>query len=203
MTIASEPKAGMRTQGRPRDAAARARILHAALALLEECGFANMTSDAIAERAGASKATVYRWWPNKAAVVIDAFVESIMPELHRPERSSLQDFFRTSLRGFAQALMGRNGRLLRAVFHAAHDDPEVDAAFQTYWVKPRRKLLRVALGQFRAEGQLDAESDIDQIVDLMYGTMQYVLIVNHRRLSLAYADDLADILLNGLLPKRK
>jgi hypothetical protein len=61
----------------------------------------------------------------------------------------------------------------------------------------------VALGQFRAEGQLDAESDIDQIVDLMYGTMQYVLIVNHRRLSLTYADDLANILLNGLLPKRK
>ena len=203
MTIASVTEAGTKAHGRPRDAAARARILHAALALLEESGFANMTSDAIAERAGASKATVYRWWPNKAAVVIEAFVESIMPELHRPEVASLQDFVRTSVRGFAQALMGRNGRLLRAVFHAAHDDPEVDATFQTYWVKPRRKLLRVALGQFRAEGQLDAESDIDQIVDLMYGTMQYVLIVNHRRLSLAYADDLANILLNGLLPKRK
>jgi hypothetical protein len=43
-----------------------------------------------------------------------------MPELRHPERASLPDFVRTSLRGFAQALMGRNGRLLRAVFHAAH-----------------------------------------------------------------------------------
>src|ERR1039458_10902484 len=92
MTIGSVTEAGTKAHGRPRDAAARTRILCAALALLEESGFANMTSDAIAERAGASKATVYRWWPNKAAVVIEAFVESIMPELRHPERASLPDF---------------------------------------------------------------------------------------------------------------
>ena len=61
-----------RGRGRPRDEEARNRILASALALLEDLGFSNVTMDAIAERAAASKATIYRWWPNKAAVLVEA-----------------------------------------------------------------------------------------------------------------------------------
>src|ERR1035437_719369 len=81
MTIASVTEAGTKAHGRPRDAAARARILCAALALLEESGFANMTSDAIAEREGASKARVSRGAQKRAGGVMVFFVESTIREL--------------------------------------------------------------------------------------------------------------------------
>lgn len=190
-----------RTPGRPRDEAARQRILDAAVALLEEAGFANLTCDAIAERAGASKATVYRWWTNKAAVVIDAFVERVTPELPLGPTSNLEEFVRVRLRRFARVLRGRNGRLLAAVVAAAQEDPEVEAAFASHWLKPRRAVSRKILEQFQAEGQLPKEFDIGQVLDAMYGPLHYLLIVLGRQPSAEYADKLADLLLHGFLPR--
>ena len=73
-----------RGPGRPRDAEVKKRILEAAQKLLEDVGFTSSTVDAIADQAGASKATVYRWWPNKASVLIDAFRQAVGEELPFP-----------------------------------------------------------------------------------------------------------------------
>src|SRR5215469_3694081 len=98
-----------RGRGRPRDEAARLRILTAALDLMDETAFAQVTAEAIAERAGASKATVYRWWPNKAAVVIEAFRESFAPELPLRDTGSLREDLTEQVRNFARVLSGRGG----------------------------------------------------------------------------------------------
>src|SRR5919112_2209299 len=66
-----------RPPGRPRSERAHRAILQAANELLESEGFASVTVEAIAERAGVSKATVYRWWPNRAAVVVDGFLSIV------------------------------------------------------------------------------------------------------------------------------
>ena len=129
--------------GRPRDEAARGRIREAALELLEEVGFANVTCDAIAQRSGASKATIYRWWPNKAAVVIDAFVESVTPELPLRETRHARGVRHGPSAPVRQsAYPGATGGLLAAVIAAAQNDPEVEAAFLSHWIKPRRALSR-------------------------------------------------------------
>jgi hypothetical protein len=73
--------AARRTRGRPRDEVARQRILKAALESMEETTFAQVTAEAIAEGAGAGQAVVYRWLPNKAAEVVEAFREAVTPEL--------------------------------------------------------------------------------------------------------------------------
>src|SRR5580698_2641590 len=111
-----------RTPGRPRDNAVRERILNAGLDLLQEVGFANATCDAIAERSGASKATIYRWWPIKAAVLIDGVVERLTPELPIHDVSTLDEYVTLNLRQFTQVLMGSNGRLFAAVIAAAQSD---------------------------------------------------------------------------------
>ena len=69
----------VRTAGRPRSERARAATLEAAGELLDERGLAALSVDAIATRAGVSKATIYRWWPSKGAVVMDAFLERTSP----------------------------------------------------------------------------------------------------------------------------
>lgn len=200
-TLKTTPEAEARAPGRPRDEGVRAKILQAALELLEEIGFANVTCDAIAQRAGASKATIYRWWPNKAAVVIDAFVESVTPEHPIRNVESLEEFVSVHLRQFTRALMGRNGRLLAAVLAAAQNDPEVEAAFLSHWIKPRRQASRNILERYRAEGRLPAEFDLEHVLDVMYGPLYFLLMVRHGKLTPAYADSLSRVLLQGLLPR--
>ncbi|HWR37000.1 MAG TPA: TetR/AcrR family transcriptional regulator [Clostridia bacterium] len=194
-------EAEVRAPGRPRDEAARKRILDASLALMEEIGFANLTCDGIAERAGASKATVYRWWPNKAAVVIDAFVEAVTPDLPNEGAESVEEFVRMRLRSFARVLAGRNGRVLAAVVAASQNDPEVAAAFLAHWIKPRRSISRKYLERFQAEGTLVQHANIDQILDVMYGPLQFLLMTRRCRITTEYADSLASLVLHGLLPR--
>jgi len=188
--------------GRPRDEAARDRIRSATVSLLEEVGFANLTCDAIAQRAGTSKATIYRWWPNKVAVVIDAFVETLSPQLPLKQTETLEEYVETHLKLFAKGVSGRNGRLLAAVIAAAQNDPEVHAAFLAHWIKPRRTLSRLALRKFQDEGRLPKEFEIEQVLDSMYGPLHFLLMVRHNKLTPAYAEKLARILVCGLAPRK-
>jgi AcrR family transcriptional regulator len=187
--------------GRPRDEAVRNRIRDAALQLLEEVGFANVTCDAIAQRSGASKATIYRWWPNKAAVVINAFVESVTPELPLRETATLEEYVTVHLRQFAKVVAGHKGRLLAAVIAAAQNDREVEAAFLSHWIKPRRALSRKALQKFKNAGLLPERFDIEQVLDAMYGPLHFVLMVRHGKPTPAYAESLAAMLVHGLAPR--
>jgi AcrR family transcriptional regulator len=187
--------------GRPRDEACRERIRAAALQLLEEVGFAGVTCDAIAQRAGASKATLYRWWPNKTAVVMSAFVESVTPELPLRQTDTLEEYVTVHLRQFAKVIAGRKGRLLAAVIAAAQNDPEVEAAFLAHWIKPRRAVSRLALQKFKDEGQLPERFDIEQVLDIMYGPLHFLLMVRHGKPTQAYAESLAAMLVHGLAPR--
>src|SRR5580658_4156502 len=81
---------GKRAPGRPRSEQARLSILRSTLKLLGKKGFSNLTIEAVAAHAGVAKATVYRWWPDKAALIADAFANSTTPKLHFPDTGSLR-----------------------------------------------------------------------------------------------------------------
>jgi AcrR family transcriptional regulator len=188
----------LRTRGRPRDQVARQRILKAALELMEETSFAQVTAEAIAERAGAGKATVYRWWPNKAAVVIEAFREAVTPELPFPDTASLRDDLQTQARNFAGVLASSKGKMLRSFIVAARSDPDVAAAFRSIWSAPRRKEARKMLRRKQAHGQLRKDVDLDLVLDALYGPLYYRFLVKNEPPSRKYAEALADLVLIGL-----
>lgn len=190
-----------RKPGRRRDQEVREKILKAALELMEEGGYQRVTCDAIAQRAGAGKTTIYRWWPNKAAVVIDAFVESVTPELPNEKLGSLEEYVTVHLRRFTKVLMGSKGRLLAAVIAAAQDDPEVEAAFITHWMQPRRAVSRRILQEYKNEGLLSQDLDLEHVLDVMYGPLHFMLMVRHGKLTAAYAEKVAAMVLRGLLPR--
>ena len=198
-----EAQSTTRPAGRPRDEMACVRIREATISLLEEVGFANLTCDAIAQRAGTSKATIYRWWPNKVAVVIDAFSRTLAPALPFHEADTLEEYVTVNLRQFAKAVSGRSGRLLSAVIAAAQNDPDVEQAFLTHWIKPRRTVVRKHLQKFKDTGRLPQDYDIEQVLDAMYGPLHFLLMVKHNKLSVAYAEKMAQLLLHGLTPRRK
>lgn len=201
-TAIPETPCPARAPGRPRDETACARIREATISLLEEVGFANLTCDAIAQRAGTSKATIYRWWPNKVAVVIDAFTKTVAPAIPYHDADSLEEYVTVNLRQFAKAVCGRNGRLLAAMIAAAQNDPHVEQAFLAHWIKPRRTVARKSLQRFQDAGQLPQEFDIEEVLDAMYGPFHFLLTVRHNKLSAAYAEKLARVLLHGLTPRK-
>jgi len=192
------PQNHARGRGRPRDQAARQRILKAALDLMEEVAFAQVTAEAIAGRAGVSKATVYRWWPNKAAVVIEAFRESVAPELPQRDTGSLREDLTAQVRNFARVLSGPGGRMLRSFVVAARSDPEVAAAFRTIWSNPRRAEAKEMLRQKQARGQLRKDADLDLVLDSLYGPLYYRFLVKNEPPSRKYAEDLAELVIAGL-----
>jgi AcrR family transcriptional regulator len=187
-----------RGRGRPRDEAARRRILTAALDLMDETAFVQVTADAIAERAGTSKATIYRWWPNKAAVVIEAFREAIAPELPLRDTGSLREDLTTQVRNFARVLSGRGGRMLRSFVVAAGSDPDVAAAFRSIWSDPRRIEAKEMLRKKQATGQLRKDADLDLVLDSLYGPLYYRFLVKNDPPSQKYAEALAALVMQGL-----
>lgn len=187
--------------GRPRNEEVRTKIIEAALAMLEEGGYGKVTCDGIAQRAGCGKATIYRWWPNKAAVVINAFVESVSPELPNEKLDCLRDYVTGHMHRFTKMLMGRNGRILAAVIAAAQDDDEVAEAFLVHWLRPRRAVSRRILEQYQSEGQLPKDYDIETVLDGMYGPLHFMLMARHEKLSLEYAAGLSKVILGGLMPR--
>jgi AcrR family transcriptional regulator len=187
-----------RGRGRPRDEAARRRILKAALDLMDESAFVQMTMEAIADRAGASKATVYRWWPNKAALAIEAFREAVAPELPLRDTGSLRKDLTTQMQNFARMLSGRGGRMLRSFLVAARCDPEVAEAFRSIWSDPRRAEAKKMLRQKQINGQLRDDADLDLVLDALYGPLYYRFLVKNEAPSQKYADALAGLVIQGL-----
>jgi AcrR family transcriptional regulator len=192
------PQKHARGRGRPRDEAARQRILKAALDLMDETAFAQVTAEAIAERAGTSKATLYRWWPNKAAVVIEAFSQAFAPELPLRDSGSLREDLTTQVRNFARVLSGPGGRMLRSFVVAARSDADVAAAFRSIWSDPRRAAAKQILRRKQMRGQLRKGADLDLVLDSLYGPLYYRFLVKNELPSQKYAEALAGLVIQGL-----
>src|SRR3981081_729510 len=93
MTVGSTAQ-GQSRPGRPRSERSRAAVLHATSELMQEVGLRAMTTDEIANRSGTSKATIYKWWPNKYAVAVEAFLSEMFAESADPNTGSAHEDFR-------------------------------------------------------------------------------------------------------------
>ena len=164
---------------------------------MDETTFAQVTAEAITERAGVSKATVYRWWPNKAAIVIEAFREAFAPDLPLRHAGSLREDLTQQLRNFARLLSGRGGRMLRSFIVAARSDPEVAAAFRSIWRDPRREEARQMLRQKQLSGQLRQDANLDLVLDSLYGPLYYRFLVANEPPSPKYAEAIADLVIRA------
>jgi len=180
-----------RGRGRPRDEEARSRILQASLEALEDLGYPGVTCEAIAERAGASKATIYRWWPHKEAVMLEALRESVAHELPFPDSGSLKEDIRIQLRNFVKLLRSSRGRVFKGMIAAAQSDPKVATAFLSIWVLPRREFARRSLERYASE--LRTDIDLGVVLDQLYGPLYYRLLIGHEPLTAKLADQITEL----------
>jgi AcrR family transcriptional regulator len=116
--------------GRPRDDAREQAILDAAIELVAEVGYDRVTVDGIAARARASKATIYRRWPGKADLVIDAFKRRVAEPIEIPELGTLRAELVHTMTLLCAHIDGLDGNLLSGLAGACHSDPELAACFK-------------------------------------------------------------------------
>ena len=186
--------------GRPRSETARQAILRAADDLLARDGFAAVTVEAIAAQAGVGKATIYRWWPGKAAVVMDAFLLATGPCSPFPDTGCLEEDLRGQMHLFARTLGGPAGLVMRGVLAEAQSDPEAAEAFRTHYLAPRRAETRRVLERARMRGQVCSNADLETVADALYGPLLYRLMAGHAPLDAAFVDALLAVVFQGLRP---
>jgi AcrR family transcriptional regulator len=192
----NDPQA--RPPGRPRSERARRAILQAANELLESEGFAAVTVEAIAERAGVSKATVYRWWPNRAAVVMDGFLSIVSSEVPFPHTGHAREDIRIHMRRLAEAFSGKIGRTVAALIAEGQSDPELAEALRSRWLSVRRAEAREILELGIERGELRDDIDLEVAVDVLYGPIYYRMLVGHAPVDNGFTDALADHIFAGL-----
>jgi AcrR family transcriptional regulator len=188
-----------RGRGRPRDEVARARILEAALEVLQDVGFANTTTDAIAERAGASKATIYRWWSNKAAVVIEALRKQVSRDTPFADTGDLVKDIHLQLHTFVEFLTGWRGRVFKAFMAAAQNDPVFAESFRSDWILPRRAEAKEIFERHKGRGALAKNVDLELLLDAMYGPIYFRLLAGHEPLDAEFAQAIGDMTVRSLV----
>jgi AcrR family transcriptional regulator len=185
--------------GRPRSERARQAILGATADLLEHHGFHAITMDAIAENAGVSKATIYRWWPNKGAVALDAIFLSVEPVDSVPDTGSARTDLRRHLRRLARLYASpAPARTIAGVHFQSHHDEELAAEVWRRVIGPRRESAGAALRRGIERGELRPDLDADLVLDAMYGALYYNLLVSRQRMPQRYVDGLLDQIWAGI-----
>ena len=174
-----------RPPGRPRNAEADKAILEAALALLAEGGYAGLTIDGVAVRAGVGRPTIYRRWPNKTALVIAALSRStgLAPA---PDTGTLEGDL-LAVQDHQVKLMNSSGfrRITPGLVADLTQDQQLSDLYLGQYIAPRRRSVWDALQRGVERGEIDAAPDEDFafISDLLTGPLFYKALVRGEKLT--------------------
>src|ERR1700730_2509871 len=190
---------GKRPPGRPRSEESRQSILRSTLKLLKQPGgFPELSIEAIAADANVAKTTVYRWWPTKAALVADAFSASADEELRFPNTGSVQSDMSLQMKRLIRIFRSRRGKVVAALLAGGQSDPELIEAFRDRFLWPRRKQAYQTLQRGIDRGERPADSDLNLILDSLYGPIYMRFLIRHDKLDESFADKICGLVLRGL-----
>jgi len=192
-----DESARKRAPGRPRSEEARLSILRSTSKLLAKQGFSELTIEAVAAHAGVGKATVYRWWPDKAALVADAFASSTTHKLHFPDTGSVRKDMSGQMRQLIKIFRSRRGRIVSAMLGAGQSDRSLIAAFRERFLRPRRQEAYATLRRGIQRGELRKNIDMDLLLDSLYGPIYMRFLIGHDKLTPEFVEGLCELTLSG------
>jgi AcrR family transcriptional regulator len=187
-------------RGRPRSERARKAILDAASELLLARGLSAVSMDAVAERAGVSKATIYRWWPTKETLALDAlYTEWAAARPHPRDTGSLRGDLLSLLRPWARLAGSRPyGRVVAALLTEAQTDPVFAAEYRERFVEPRRQQAREIFRRAIERGEIPPDTKVEVALDLLYGPLYHRLLHGHAPLNDRFVREVIDMVLDGV-----
>ncbi|MEO5899072.1 MAG: TetR/AcrR family transcriptional regulator [Ilumatobacteraceae bacterium] len=183
-------------RGRPRDEACGPTILEATLDIVAEVGFAGFTVDAVAQRAGVGKATIYRRWASREALMLEAWLSCVAP-MPDPDTGTLRGDLAVM---FNAVNHGRPDDVMRRIFPqmiaASKVNPEVAEAYASF-VGDRRRPLQRVLARAVERGELAAETDLGLIHDLLVAPLIYRWMVSDGDVGPSVVQAIIEVVLTG------
>lgn len=182
-----------------RNERSRQAILDAAITLVAQLGYEEASIEGIARRAGVGKQTIYRWWPSKGAVVLEALDEKAVTVNDFPDSGDIIKDLRVSLVGVSTLLGGTElGAAYLGLIAAAQSDPVLSRAHLDRLIEPANVACRHRLALARERGEIRADVDDQTIIDLLWGAIYYRLLLNTRPLDHRQVDDALKLAFDGL-----
>jgi AcrR family transcriptional regulator len=177
-------------------------IKQTTLELAQELGYAKLSIEAVAARAGVGKHTIYRRWPSKGALFLDALLSINAPVLEYPDTGDIEADLRTQVHA-AIDLLGRPpfSPLYRALLGEAQHDPAVSAALNERFIAPQAERTIARLKKAQDQGQLSPELDLDLAMAILSGAFYFQFMVTQQPLTNSYADRVYKTLFSGLKPR--
>ena len=181
-----------------RNERSRRAILAAALELLGETAYGDLTVEAIAARAGVGKQTIYRWWRGKGAVILDALAETAATDVILPDsgdlRADLRDLLRATVAEFADPRLSATTRALTIETLA---DDQLAEQVRDRLLRPQLDAVKARLRSGQHAGQVRADVDLDQAVELLFGPIYHRWLLRTGPLTPSYADGLVELAMSA------
>jgi len=185
-------------RGRRPAAQVRTEVLAAAAALMYADGLRAVTFDRVAARSGASKTTIYKWWPSPGALAAEAYFVTNESELEFPDTGDIASDLRVQLRAFVQLLThGGSGKIIAELIGTAQIDRDLSAALSEHYTMPRRTLAIDYFQRALERGQLRDDADLGLLVDQLWGACYNRLLIPDAPLDQRFADELVKNTLAG------
>lgn len=193
------PRAARRGRGRRPTQQVRDEVVAAAGRLLLDEGMARFTIERVAALAGASKVTIYKWWPSKGALAMEGYATTVDQVLAVPDTGDTEADLTHQLVTFVRLLRDTPaGRVTAELLGQAQTDPELLAAFHRTYAEPRRAAGLTALRTAQDRGQIRADADVEILIDQLWGACLYRLLVQTHALTDDFARGVVQNLLRGL-----
>ena len=172
----------------------RSAVLAATLAELAEGGYAALSFDGVAERAGVHKTTLYRRWGTKDNLMLEALLEQGRERVPIPDTGSLRD----DLIAYGEAIVAsvadpETEAMVRVVVSIGDPDSPLAEASRRFW-SARRELAGVMVERAIARGEVPPETDPGTVVEALLGAIYFRLLMSRERLSSGFVRDVADLI---------
>jgi AcrR family transcriptional regulator len=189
----------MPERGRRRSERSHRAIVAATQELLVERGYRELTIEGVAARAGVGKQTIYRWWPSKAALALEAYLTGRAQPPASPGGGSTRDVVRERLDWLAAVLAEpTGGRVLAGLIADMQHDADLAERFHRDVVPARRRAMLDALERARERGEIRTDADLGVAVDALHGAVFYRLLLSGEPLDADFTERLATQVLDGL-----
>ena len=192
------------TTGRPpspRSVRTRRAVLDATGALMAEGGLAAATVDGIRDRSGVSKTTIYKHWPNRLCVAVDAFADRLAQEASLPDTGTARGDFTEQIRRISAFYASPLGSVFTQLLASAVQDPDASERLQARLLASRQNGIQELWGRAVARGEVRDDVDPDIAIDLLFGPVMWRLVRRNGPLADDEADAITDAALAGLLTR--
>ena len=186
-------------RGRPRSDRARKAILKAAAELLLAPDGDAVSVDAVAAKAGVSKATIYRWWRSKQSLTLDALYDEWATAPPVRDTGTIRGDLLALLRPWVRVVTQRSyARVLARLITETQTDPDFAEEYQARFLQPRRDAGRAVFARAIERGEIPPDTDVEVALDLLYGPLYHRLLHGHARLNDRFVRQVVDTTLAGI-----